>query len=110
MRKKNTLYTVNKWNQPLFMSENKHLFWDGGGNVGSQPLSFSSNGSTYFDNYAQNYASSKMGGNGSADFSKMSSMFGSQGGQGGQGGGQAAGNAAWLQAIPGGLNGWTVAM
>jgi hypothetical protein len=89
------------------MSDNKNLFWDGGGNVGSQPLSFSSNGSTYFDNYAQNYASSKMGGNGGADFSKMSSMFGSQGGQGG---GQAAGNAAWLQAIPGGLNGWTVAM
>ncbi len=164
--KRNTLYTINKWNRPAFISDrNKNIFAMAGqmnsnqqeftpfynfGNLRGYNQSFNtgfgvnsslnSNSNSGLANptitkgtsfATTNDTNRFFNTNGLSDsamqglqkwnqqiavqnaynFGKTGNSTGATGAESsGFGNGQAAGNAAWSQAIPGALNGWTVAL
>lgn len=73
MRKRNKLYTANKYNQPLFMQDlqkEEHNLFDGGGPLLSNMASIGSQAQSYYPNWQQlwqqqqgNLANSKVGQN-----------------------------------------------
>lgn len=99
--KRNKLYTVNRWNKPLFMPEPEveNLFLLGGT---SQNQFFSHQGGGTYGNTSLPTTASNIGSNGSA----IASAAGGKGG----GGMKMGGGAAWAGAAPGIGLGWTAAL